>query len=636
MSPEQVLADPLELDTRSDVYALGVILYELLAGRLPYDTMGKLHDAVRAIREDDPVRLGAVNRAYRGDVETIVAKALEKDKTRRYGSVAALAADIRRYLHDEPITARPPSTAYQVQKFTRRHKALVTGVAAVFVVLIAGVIVSTWQATRARRAERAAAQEVARANAINEFLENDLLSQAGTSAQTGKPDPDLKVRTALERAAERIGDRFSSQPLVEASLRLTIGRTYRDLGLFAAAQQQVQRILALQERTLGPTHLDTLATMGELAVLYADQGKDAEAEPIFERQLDAYRRTLGDENTESLTAMNNLALLYRAQRKYGLAEPLQVKVLEVRRRVLGEDNPRTQVNMTNLGLTYQELGKYGQAESLFTKVVEIRRRLLGEEHPNTLNSMSNLAALYYFQGKYDQSEQLFTHAVEIKRRVRGAEHPDTLFSLNSLAKVYDAQGKYAEAEQLSLDVLEVGRRVLGEEHPDLLLTRNNLANVYRMQGKHAQAEQLLLNVLETRRRAQGSEHPETTNTLVGLALVSLEQERYAQAEKLSREAVNSYEKTWPDNWRRYRAASVLGAALAGQQRFTDAEPLLLSGYQGLIDREATIPAADRSAVQQAGDRVFQLYQSSGQPEKAAAWRSRAVESSQTLKGQRGK
>ena len=185
---------------------------------------------MQTIREEDPAPLSSVSRSYRGDIETIVAKALEKDKARRYASAAELAADIQRYLKDEPIIARPPSATYQLQKFARRHKALVAGVAAVFVVLVAGIIASTWEATRARRAEQAATTEAATAKAVNDFLQNDLLAQASASSQARpdtKPDPDLKVRTALDRAAARITGKLPKQPLVEASIRQTIGNTYR-------------------------------------------------------------------------------------------------------------------------------------------------------------------------------------------------------------------------------------------------------------------------------------------------------------------------------------------------------------------------------------------------------------------------
>ncbi len=260
MSPEQVLADPDALDGRSDVYALGVSLYELLAGRMPYTISPRLHEAVQTIREEDPGRLSSIDRSYRGDIETIVAKALEKDKARRYASPAALADDIRRYLGDQPITARAASASYQLQKFARRHRALVGGLAAVFTVLIVGTVVSAWQAVRASRAERTAVAaerqvaaerdeatkernraldaerqaeeqrnraldaqaqaqqernqavaamqradtEAAISKAVNTFLQKDLLAQASAREQATpdtKPDPDLKVRTALDRAA---------------------------------------------------------------------------------------------------------------------------------------------------------------------------------------------------------------------------------------------------------------------------------------------------------------------------------------------------------------------------------------------------------------------------------------------------
>src|SRR5688572_5952833 len=183
MSPEQVLADPLELDTRSDVYALGVILYELLSGRLPYNISKKLHEALHAIREEDPSKLSSINRTFRGDIETIVAKALEKDKARRYSSAAELAGDITRYLKDEPIQARPPSTSYQLQKFARRHKALVWGIAAVFLVLTGGIFVSTWQAVRASRAEKEAVRDRDRATAAEQTA-NSARDDALTARET--------------------------------------------------------------------------------------------------------------------------------------------------------------------------------------------------------------------------------------------------------------------------------------------------------------------------------------------------------------------------------------------------------------------------------------------------------------------
>jgi non-specific serine/threonine protein kinase/serine/threonine-protein kinase len=323
MSPEQVLAEPAELDIRTDVYALGVILFELLAGRLPYRLTPQLYEAARIIREEEPARLGSIDRTYRGDIETIAAMALEKVKVRRYSSAADLGADIQRYLNDEPIVARRPTATYHLWKFARRNRVLVSGIAAVFVVLIAGIVSSTWEAARALRAEqiavserdRAAAarqaatqerdralnaervavseteratlaeaqavrerngalseknradSESATAKAINEFLQNDLLAQAGASAQARpdtKPDPDLKVRTALDRAAARIAGKFEIRPVVEAALRRTIGTAYQDLGLYAEAQAQYERALGLRRRVFGDDHTETAGIMNDL------------------------------------------------------------------------------------------------------------------------------------------------------------------------------------------------------------------------------------------------------------------------------------------------------------------------------------------------------------------------------------
>ncbi len=702
MSPEQVSADPQELDTRSDVYALGVILYELLTGRLPYKISPKLHEAVKAIREEEPTGLSTISNAYRGDIETIAGKALEKDKTRRYSSAAELAADIRRHLRDEPITARPASAIYQLQKFTRRHKAVVMGVGAVFIVLIAGIIVSTREAARANA-------EAATSRAISDFLQNDLLAQASAANQSrpnAKPDPDLKVRTALDRAAARITGKFDRQPEVEAAIRDTIGQTYMDLGLYPEARRQLERALDLQRRVLGPKspetlktmyrigytaflqgkypeaqtllgntveirrrvlgpdHPDTLTSMNYLATVYWAQGKYAEAERLHSQTLDIRRRVLGPEHLDTLSSMNNLAIVYWAEENYAKAEAMDVQILKILPRVLGPEHPNTLATMNNLAIVYMAEDKYAQAEALFSQALEIQRRVGGPEHPSTLNYMHNLATDYDSQGKYAQAEALNTQALEIQRRVLGPTHPNTLSTMNDLAKNYVAEGKYPQAEALLSEAIEGCRRVLGPEHPNTLISMNVLAYAFASQGKYPQAEALLSQVLETRRRVLGSQHPvvfktvsaistvyqqegkyslaeayagqalaaqrralgsEDTGTMASaenLALAYQSQRKFAMAEPLAREALEFNRKKQPDDWQRFRAESLLGASLAGQRRYGEAEPLLLEGYQGMLARKDRIDVPEWPDLDRAREWIVELYQAWGKRDKAAEWRKK--------------
>ena len=577
MSPEQVLGDPEELDTRSDVYALGVILYEMLAGRMPYRMGRQVHEIMRSIREEEPSRLSSVNRAYRGDVETIVAKALEKDKTRRYASAAELAADVRRYLHDEPIVARPPSTTYQLQKFARRHKALVAGVAAVFVVLVLGIVVSTWQTVKARRAEKKAEQESAIAQAVNDFLQKDLLGQASAYNQA-KPDPNVTVRTVLDRAAQNIQGKFAGQPEVEVPIRDTIGNAYIDLGLYPEAAKQLEKALVLarsrlgnenpetlaimkdlawldvqqgqyaeaeklliqaiaaDRRVLGPDNHQTLQSMNRLGAVYNQWGKYAEAEAVFKQTLEIRQRVLGPDDQRTLEVMGNLVGTYDREGKYSLAEPLEKQLLETDRRVLGPDNPDTVTAMEHLAEIYDDEGKRNQAGALYQQTLEAERRILGPDHPEIVRITGNLAALYGNEGKYPQAEKLFQQVVESERRALGPENPVTLLNMGNLAECYLEDGNYVQAETLYRQTLEAERHVLGSGHRFTLLGMDVLAQIYSEEGKYAQAEALYKEGLESGRRALGPEHPYTLMFLSGIAYLYQKEGKYALAESYAAQA----------------------------------------------------------------------------------------------------
>ena len=583
MSPEQVLADPLALDTRSDVYALGVILYELLAGRAPYHLDRKpLHEVVQIIREEDPTRLSSINRRYRGDVETIVAKALEKDKTRRYASAGELGADIRRHLVDDPIVARPPSTSYQLQKFARRHKALVIGTAAVFLVLVGGIIAASREAVAARAAELMAEREAASAKAVVDFLQNDLLAQASARVQSGsgaRPDPDLKVRTALDRAAARIEGRFESQPEIEAAIRDTIGKTFANLAEYAASQSQLERALALERAVWGPEHPKTLNTQNYLGRTLWHQGKHREAEALLAPALEVERRVLGREHPDTLYCMNNLANAYRSQNKDAQAEPL------------------------------------------YRETLDIRRRVLGQRHPDTLISMNNLANVYWSAGNYAEAETLYRQTLETQRAVLGSEHPDALLTMGNLADTLSQQRKHREAEALFRETLELSRRILGPEHTNTLAFLADFASAYERQGRYALAETYYSQVLAGRKRAGASEDPVDVHLAVAdLALCYISQRKFAESEPLARENLAFAERELPDRWQRFRAASLLGASLAGQGKLAEAEPLLLDGYNGMLARKKKMWAGNWYHLDRAREWLAELYDASGQPQKAAAFR----------------
>jgi tetratricopeptide (TPR) repeat protein len=726
MSPEQALSSGEDIDTRTDIYSLGIMFYELLAGVPPLELRKiALEEFLRRLREEEPPKPStkiraqdpatstdlawkrqteppALTKQIRGDLDSIALKALEKDRSRRYGSASDFAADIARYLKNEAVLAVPASAAYRARKFAGRHRAALFTAAAFVLVLIVAAGVSIRQGMRANR-------EAAAAQAVNDFLQNDLLAQASAATQSGptsKPDPDLKVRTALDRAAVRIRGKFERQPEVEAAIRDTIGQTYMDLGLYPEARTQLERALELhrrllrarnpktlrtisrlgfiaflqgkypeaeamcgqalaaQRRVLGSEHPDTLRSTHNLAIAYYSQGKYTQAEALDSQLLEIERRVLGPEHPNTLSTMNNLAAVYIEQGKYAPAEALNSQTLEIRRRVLGPEHPNTLASMDSLAVSYGHQGKYAQAEALYSQTLEIRRRVLRPEHPDTLTSMNNLAADYTDQGKYEQAEALDSQTLDIKRRVLGPEHPRTLTSMLNLASVYCSQGKYAQAEALYRQVLEIRRRVLGPEHPHTLSSMSGLAIAYYSQGKYAQAEALFAHTLDAsrrvlglehpktcdfladlvsmyqqqgkyglaetnatqalagRRHALGSEHPDTMASAADLALVYLSQGKFAASEPLAREALEFDRKKQPEDWQRFRAESLLGASLAGQKKYAEAEPLLLEGYQGMVARKGRIGVPDWYHLDRAREWLVQLYEAWGKPAKAAEWRKK--------------
>jgi tetratricopeptide (TPR) repeat protein len=458
MSPEQAAARRVVIDQRTDVYSLGVTLYELLALRPAFDGRDRA-EILRRIAFEEPQPLRKLNASVPYDLETIIAKAMDKDPAGRYATAGELAADLRRFLEDHPIRARRPSVLDGVAKWARRHRALVVLGA---VLLVLGTAVSTWQAVRARRAEQSAlraevaarrerdravtaegrASEAARkaqteasiSKAINEFLLKDLLAEAAPD-KNARERP-VTVGEALNEAAARIAGKFDGQPEVEAAIRYTVAATYRALGLYEEALPHAERALELRRRVLGPEHPDTLETMNLIRVLYLSRlSTSAQAEPLIKQLLEVQRRVLGPDHPDTLTTMHNVAPLYGGMGRYEKAETLYTQELEVQRRVLGPGHPDTLPTMSSLSLLYRDMGQHEKAEPLSKQALEVKRRVYGPDHPSTLTTMTQLGFLYVLRGQYEKAETLLKQALEVERRVLGLDHPDTVLAMERLVQI---------------------------------------------------------------------------------------------------------------------------------------------------------------------------------------------------------
>jgi serine/threonine protein kinase/tetratricopeptide (TPR) repeat protein len=537
MSPEQVTGDPDQLDTRSDVYSLGVILYEMLCGRLPHDLKDKnIPEAVRVIREEDPTPLSSVNRVFRGDLETIAAKALEKEKNRRYQSPAELAADIRHYLTDEPIVARPASTFYQLRKFARRNRVLVGGVAAVFVVLAAGAVVATVLAIGQARARADAVQQAEIAEEVSEFLTEDVLSSVNPF---NKPGPEPTILSMLDEASAKIEGRFDDQPIVEASIRRAFSQAYYKLGHHIQALPHAERAYELRAAVLGDENTETMEAKMRLGVLYWRLGEivaaDRHLSPVVE-----WRRNRPDEDLErTLWSIEYLGFVRRGQGRAEDAIELVSEALEGKRRLLGNEHIATTTAMQSLAGMYRWQGQYEKAEQLLLEALEIRRRLSGEDGVYTWQTRYNLGELRRRQGRFDEAESLLRESLAGLRETAGDPHGITQAARLSLGKLALARQDYVEAEAILAEGIEHRAESTGKHNPQLLFLRVNLARALKGQLRFDDAEHHYRLVVEGWRSVLPGGPRDTVVALNEVAwfLKDREPEKLAEAEELAREAV---------------------------------------------------------------------------------------------------
>jgi serine/threonine protein kinase/tetratricopeptide (TPR) repeat protein len=657
MAPEQANLMSLDVDTRADIYALGVILYELLTGTTPItrETLRKaaLDEMLRLIREQEAPtpssRLSSsdhapsvaanrqlepakLSRLIRGELDWIVMKALSKERDRRYETANGFARDIERFLNHEPVSAGPPTAAYRIQKFLRRHRGSVLAASLVVLALVGGIIGTTIGLLEARRQADIARQEAEEkerqrglaeerliqvetekqrteeqkriAEAVNDFLQNKLLAQADTVTQAnqmlrvgglaGEAKYNPTIRELLDRAAkelapDKIERNFPNQPLVQAEILRTVGQTYRGIGEAGVAIDFLTRSVELFRRHVGPDHPDTLISMNNLADGYTDVGKLELALPLYEETLKLMKAKLGADHPNTLVSRNNLAECYRATGKLDLALPLFEETLKLMKAKLGADHPDRLTSMNNLAESYRAAGKLEHALPLFEETLKLRRAKLGDDHPDTLQSRNNLAAGYWDSGKLDLALPLFEETLKLMKAKLGDDHPDTLTSMGNLAGCYWAAGKLDLALPLFEETLKLKKAKLRDDHPDTLQSMNNLAEGYRAAGKLEQALSLHEETLKLRRAKLGDDHPHTLQSMGNLALGYHSARKFDLALPLYEETLKLKKaKLGPDHPATLTSMGNLGKAYCDAMQGEKAAPVLrdfITGQRKRLPKE---------------------------------------------------
>jgi len=596
ISPEQADSGGEDIDTRSDVYSLGVVLYELLCGRLPFDFRNvPWLEVLESLRQLDPPGPGArlvasdeesesiaKNRGtdlrsllavLRGDLDAISLKALEKDRARRYSTPMELAADIGRYLKNQPVQARAPGALYRTGKYVRRHRLAVT-LGSLLAVL--GIAFAIAQMTELRSIRR----ERDRADRISSFL-TDMYRVPAPSEARGN---SVTAREILDRSSEAIERGLDRDPVVRSQLMMVMATTYDDLGLFSRSHALLEHVIEDRTKRLGANNPKTLEAASLMAWVLYRQGRGAEAERLIRTTIDAQTRVLGPADPATLESRDRLARILLRQAHYAQAEKIERDLLATGGPDNGAANPQSLRFMDGLARALAGQSRFPEAEAEYRDLLDRERRSLGADHPDTLATVHDFATIYLNQGNYDQAEKLYRENLDFEKRILGPDHPDTANTLTTLANTIQFNSaRRAEAESLYRKSLAIELRVVGPDHPYTTGAQEGLANVLSSEQHYSEAEVLLRQVLAVRQRLLGGDHTDTLLTQYNLATVLKHEARLPEAEALTRSTLQTQQRVLDaDDPDTLASSSLLSDVLLSEQRPQEAEPFARRAFDAQL------------------------------------------------------
>jgi eukaryotic-like serine/threonine-protein kinase len=561
MSPEQLDFGPDGVDTRTDVYSLGVMLYELLTGTTPHSESRAFDELLSNIRLGDvsppssrfaitteassaaAAQCGATPEAVRkqlaGDLDWITVKALATDREQRYSSASEFAADILRHLRDEPVQARRPSAAYRMAKFARRNRlsVLLGGLAATLVVGLA--VTMTVQAIRIAKERDRANHEAETTRSIAQFLTR-MFAVSNPNEARGN---SVTAREILDNASQQIESNLKQSPEVRGQLMYTMGDTYLGLGLPKKAKTLLENAIALQSQALGKENPATLRSMTRLGYTLGILGDYADAEKLLRSTLETERRTLGNDNVDVLSTAGFLADVLSVLGRKAETEKLVLETIQAQSRIFGPEGGQTLRSERVLSKTLFDERKYQEAEQQMRDTLAVHRRVFGAEYPGTLYEANLFGMTLNSLGRYAEAEKLQRETLEIQKRVLGPAHPNTMATLGNLALAVQGQGRRSEAIALYRDALASQIKMFGPDHLSTLNVENDLAIALDQDHQFAEAAALFRSVIEKRRRTLPPGHPLVIDGICSLGTTLAYLGQHAEAERMFQDAVREAQRS---------------------------------------------------------------------------------------------